>query len=100
MSEIHPHIETPHNPREGFHRWVFLNGFGGRDVVVKRDSLGRKNKGVWREWLVVHCDNIDCPAAGIIPIGMIHDLMESAEPVPTLSTDQDHLNRSHEGEDR
>ena len=84
-TDIQPRIETPHNPSEEFHQWVFLNGFRGRDVVVKRDAIGRPNPRAWREWIVLHCNNVDCPGTGIVPIGMLHALMESAAPVPTAA---------------
>lgn len=77
-------ILTPHNAKEEWHQWVFLPGFRGAPITVKRTTNGRKHRQAWRDWVVLMCNNTDCPGQALIDSQRIADMVESALPVPVV----------------
>ncbi len=75
-------LTVPHNPDASWHDWVYLDGLDGRERLVRRDAVGRRTKGIGHQWLVVHCNNGDCPAEAIVPVNVLTDAAEAALPVP------------------
>lgn len=85
MSEFK--LEVPHNPAEEYHEWVYLPGFtprGGTEpipAVVHRDAIGRKRRYSWKTWLVVACNNSQCPARAIVRDSVLLDAVTEALPM-------------------
>jgi hypothetical protein len=75
-------MEVDHNPDVDYHLWVLLPGWKGAPVTVTRDSLARKTKHAWRAWLVLICNNSECPGRCIVNAGVIEAMAETAVPVP------------------
>lgn len=75
-------VEVPH-AQGGWHQWVYLGGWRDYPTTVKRDSIGREHPHGWRDWLVLSCNNSECPARGIVRLDGVIASMEAAHPVPT-----------------
>ena len=69
---------VPHNPDESYHAWVFLPGFRGEPITVKRSALGRRHPRAWRDWIVLICNNGDCPGRAIVSAEVVCDLATDA----------------------
>ena len=60
--------------------WYFPGGFRGIKGYVRRDSLGRRNKGGGEEWLVLRCNCASgdgCPAEMLVALDDILDNIPS-----------------------
>jgi hypothetical protein len=76
-------LETEHNLETDYHMWVLIPGWKGQPIEVRRDWLGRPNGQPWRTWLVVMCNNSECPARALIRVSShIEEIVENALPVP------------------
>lgn len=76
------HLEVEHGENIGWHQWVFLGGYKDIPVSVKRDAIGRRHRSAWRDWLVLSCNNSECPARGLVRMDVITGYMEFLFPVP------------------
>lgn len=81
MAEVKAVLAAPHSNKP-FHDWVFLPGWRGVPVTVKRDSLGRQHKFAWRDWAVLICNNTECSARAFVSVDVLTDAAELALPVP------------------
>jgi len=78
-------LDAPHNEALRYHDWVFLGGWRGNPVTVLRDARGRRHRHAWREWLVLSCNNSDCPARALVRMDIITATAQAALPVPTTT---------------
>ena len=74
-------LDVPHSAG-GWHQWVFLGGWRSHPVQETRDAIGRRSPRAWRQWLVLSCNNADCPAVGLLRMDYVTDAMQAALPVP------------------
>jgi hypothetical protein len=73
-------IIVSHTPEANFHDWVFLPEWEpDLPTTVRRDSLGRKNRGAWRTWVTLMCNNTECAGRAIVPASLLTDVANSQD---------------------
>lgn len=65
---------VPHNPDTNYHQWVYLPGWRDVPATITRDALGRQHRNAWRDWLVLICNNQDCPGQAIVSAEVVCDI--------------------------
>lgn len=78
MSEIAIKLDVPHND-EDWHQWVHIG------EIENRDRIGRRNPNGWTRWMVVQCNNTECPGRALVRSTDIEDEVEHRFPVPSLT---------------
>lgn len=69
-------ITVPHDKGVGFHMWMFPCGYKGVGPTERRDRRGYrqgKRSGYYPPWLVLMCNNTDCPAQAVVPVRFVID---------------------------
>jgi hypothetical protein len=73
---------TDHVPSH-YHQWVFVPGHQNAPVTIRRDALGRGvNRSIGEPWILMICNNSDCPARAAIRARFIEEQVEIELPVP------------------
>lgn len=69
---------------DDFHQWVFLPGYKDAPVTVKRDWLGRgvSTRAIGDDWVLLICNNSDCPARAAYRSRLMEETVERLLPVP------------------
>jgi len=53
-------------PEWDYHMWVWIPGYRGDPVYMRRDWLGRATTSPDHEWVVMMCNNGECPARALV----------------------------------
>lgn len=84
MNDIVAVIYRDHDPDADYHDWVFLPGYKGEPVTLKRDSRGRAHKHAWRDWVLLICNNTECPGQCLVNTSVIEKTAVEALPLPPM----------------
>lgn len=77
-----------HVPQD-YHQWVFLPGWHDAPIAIKRNARGASTtRGFTEDWIVLICNNTDCPARAAVRARNLEELAEAAIPVPAPSNSE------------
>lgn len=77
-------ITVPHDPDAGFHHWCWIpNGWREEPAFQRRDRAGNlqgRRSGYFPQWFVLICNNTECPGRAVVPVSVVTDLADRADP--------------------